>query len=188
MTRVIFYTATTINGFIADEHNALDWLFAVEPPPPGHFERFLDTVGVLVEGSTTYEWVLAFEGLLKDPAKWQILYGDRPTFVFTTRDLPIPEGADVRLVSGDVRPVFEQAKESARGRDIWIVGGGDLAGQFLAAGLLDEIQIAVAPVALTDGAPLLPLRVESDRLTLRSVEQQGQFAVLTYDVGSELRR
>ncbi|WP_247828078.1 dihydrofolate reductase family protein [Arthrobacter antioxidans] len=184
MTRVVFYTATTLNGFIADEQNSLEWLFAVEPPPPEEYERFLDSVGVLVEGSTTYEWVLAFERLLEEPAKWGALYGDRPTFVFTSRELPVPEGADVRLVSGDVRPVFGHLREAAGPRDIWIVGGGDLAGQFLAAGLLDEIRIAVAPVALTAGAPLLPLRVESDRLTLRSVEQQGQFAVLTYDVAA----
>ena len=184
MPRVIFYTATTLNGFIADEHNSLEWLFAVEPPPPEEYERFLDSVGVLVEGSTTYEWVLAFERLLEEPAKWGALYGDRPTFVFTTRQLPVPEGADVRLVSGDVRPVFGHLIDAAGPRDIWVVGGGDLAGQFLAAGLLDEIRIAVAPVALAGGAPLLPLRVESDRLTLRSAEQQGQFAVLTYDVAA----
>ncbi|BBE21782.1 hypothetical protein MN0502_06650 [Arthrobacter sp. MN05-02] len=183
MTRVIYYTASTINGFIADEHNSLDWLFAVEPPPPDSYERFLDTVGVLVQGSTTYEWVLAFEKLLDDPARWGTLYGERPTFVFSTRDLPIPEGADVRLVAGDVRAVIDRVRQAAGGRDIWIVGGGDLAGQFLTAGLLDEIQVAVAPVALAGGAPVLPLRVESDRLTLRSVEQQGQFAFLTYDVG-----
>jgi dihydrofolate reductase len=186
MTRVVFYTASTLNGFIADEHNSLDWLFAVDrPPPPGNYERFLASVGVLVQGSTTYEWVLAFEHLLEEPEKWRTLYGDRPTFVFTTRDLPVPEGADVRLVAGDVRPVFEQIREAAGGRDIWIVGGGDLAGQFLAAGLLDELEVALAPVTLTGGAPLLPLRVESDRLTLRSVEQQGQFAVLVYDIAHE---
>ncbi|WP_434992418.1 dihydrofolate reductase family protein [Arthrobacter sp. Ld5] len=187
MTRVIFYTASTLNGFLADERNSLDWLFALEPPPPEEYERFLDRVGVLVEGSTTYEWVLAFERLLEEPIKWGALYGDRPTFVFTSRELPVPEGADVRFVSGDVQPVIERLRDAAGSRDIWVVGGGDLAGQFLAAGLLDEIRIAVAPVALAGGAPLLPLRVESDRLTLRSVEQQGQFAVLTYDVVSDDR-
>lgn len=182
MTRVIFHAASTINGFIADEHHSLDWLFAVEPPPPEHYERFLATIGVLVEGSTTYEWVLGFEDLVVDPGKWSTAYGDRPTVVFTTRDLPIPAGADVRLVSGDVRAVFPRLLEAAGGRDIWIVGGGDLAGRFLSAGLLGEIQVAIAPVALPGGAPLLPLRVGSDRLHLRSVEQQGQFALLTYDV------
>ncbi|MHA7283626.1 dihydrofolate reductase family protein [Arthrobacter sp. TMS2-4] len=187
MARVIFYTATTLNGFIADEQNSLEWLFAVEPPPPEQHERFFDSVGVLVEGSTTYEWVLDFERLVDEPMKWGALYGDRPTFVFTSRELPVPEGADVRFVSGDVRPVFERLRDAAGSRDIWVVGGGDLAGQFLAAGLLDEIRIAVAPVALVGGAPLLPLRVESDRLQLRSVEQQGQFAVLTYDVATENR-
>jgi dihydrofolate reductase len=183
MTRVIYYTASTLNGFLADEENSLDWLFAVEPPPPESYERFLGTVGVLVEGSTTYQWVLDVEGLLDEPGRWRTLYGERPTFVFTTRDLPIPVGADVQLVSGDVRAVMGRLREAAGSRDIWVVGGGGLAGQFLAAGLLDEIQVSVAPVALAGGAPLLPLRVGSERLTLRSVEQQGQFAFLTYDVG-----
>lgn len=184
MSRVVFYSATTINGFIADEQNSLDWLMVVDPPPAEHYESFFDSVGVLVEGSTTYEWVLEHEGLLEAPEKWDTLYGDRPTFVFTTRDLPTPDGADVRFVSGDVGAAFDRLREAAGDRDIWIVGGGDLAGQFLSAGLLDELQLAVAPVALTGGAPLLPLRVESDRLKLRSVEQQGQFAVLVYDVGA----
>ncbi|MBG6216893.1 dihydrofolate reductase [Arthrobacter sp. CAN_A6] len=182
MTRTIFSTATTLDGYIADESNSLDWLFAVDSPDPQDHLDFLAGVGVLVEGSTTYEWVLREERLLENPGKWREYYGDRPTFVFTSRNLPVPAGADVHCVSGPVHEFFPTLQVAAAGKDIWVVGGGDLAGQFLDAGLLDEIQLFVAPAALASGAPLLPRRIGSDRLTLRSAEQRGQFAYLVYDV------
>ncbi|WP_081744930.1 dihydrofolate reductase family protein [Arthrobacter sp. H14] len=182
MSKVVFYTATSLNGYIADEANSLEWLFAVEAPDWQQYEEFFDAVGAMVEGSTTYEWVLNFEGLLEQPEKWKELYGSRRTFVFTSRDLPKPDGADVQFVSGGVADAFPAIAEAAGDKDIWVVGGGDLAGQFLDAGLLTELQISVAPVALTGGAPLLPRRIESDRLKLRSVEKMGQFAHMTYDV------
>lgn len=182
MTRVIFNTATSFDGYIADPHNSLDWLFAVEPPPTGEHEAFLSTIGVLVEGSTTYNWVLDQEELLTHPEKWQRYYGDRPTFVFTTRAVDIPDSADVRVVAGSVRSAWEQIRAAAGDGDVWVVGGGDLAGQFLDAGLLDEVRLSVAPVALSAGAPVFPRIVGSDRLRLRSVEKSGQFATLVYDV------
>lgn len=182
MGRIVFDTATTINGWIADEDNSLAWLFAVgngENPDEGLFPS---NAAVLVEGSTTYEWVLAESDLLAHPERWQDFHGHRPTFVFTTRRLPVPEGADVRFVSGPVADVLPAIRDAAGDGDIWVVGGGDLAGQFLDAGALDEIALSVAPVALTGGAPLLPRRVESDRLRLESVSAVGQFARLVYRV------
>ena len=71
---------------------------------------------------------------------------------------------------------------AAQGRNIWLVGGGELVGAFAEQGLLDEIILGVAPVTLGAGAPLLPRRLPSSRLTLSSVEQVGQFAYLTYSV------
>jgi dihydrofolate reductase len=183
MGRVFFDAATSLNGWIADEQGSLDWLFAVaggEEPPEG----LLPTgAAVLVEGSTTYEWVLAHEDLLARPERWRTFYGDKPTFVFTSRTLPVPEGADVRFVSGPVAGALPALRAAAGDGDIWVVGGGDLAGQFLDAGALDEIALSVAPVALTGGAPLLPRTVGSDRLTLVSATAVGQFARLVYAVG-----
>lgn len=182
MGSIIFDSATTLNGWIADEHDSLDWLFAVEggdQPEPGLFPP---DARVLVEGSTTYEWVLRQEELLAQPAKWQLLYGDKPTFVFTTRDLPIPEGADVRLVSGDVAAVLPEIRAAANGGDIWVVGGGELAAKFFDAGALDRIALSIAPAALTGGAPVLPRRIGPDRLRLVSAEAIGQFARLIYEV------
>lgn len=182
MGRILFDTATTLNGWIADEANSLAWLFAVdggEQPDP---QLLPPDAGVLVEGSTTYEWLLAESDLLAHPERWQEFHGDRPTFVFTTRDLPRPAGADIRFVSGSVTDVLPSLRAAAGDTDIWVVGGGDLAGQFLDADALDEIAVSIAPVLLAGGAPLLPRRVESDRLRLVSATKIGQFARLRYTV------
>ncbi|MFB7289936.1 dihydrofolate reductase family protein [Actinacidiphila glaucinigra] len=80
----------------------------------------------------------------------------------------------------DVRPVHEAMTAAARGRDIWLVGGGELVGCFADHGLLDDLVLGVAPVTLGAGAPLLPRRLTSARLRLTGVEQVGQFAYLTY--------
>jgi hypothetical protein len=103
MTRFIFDTATTINGWIADRENSLGWLFAVEGGTEPDPTLLPQNAMVLVEGSTTYEWILAESDLLAHPEKWSEFHGTRPTFVFTTRDLPVPAGADVRFVQGAVQ-------------------------------------------------------------------------------------
>lgn len=182
MGRILFDTATTINGFIADENNSLAWLFAVENGEQPDSGLYPSGAAVLVEGSTTYEWVLAESDILAHPEKWREFHGDRPTFVFTTRELPAPAGADIRFVRGPVAEALPEIRAAAGDGDIWIVGGGDLAGQFMDAGALDEVALTIAPVALTGGAPLLPRRVESDRLRLTSAERVGQFARLVYAV------
>ena len=184
MPRAIFYTATTLNGFLADEHDSLEWLFAVPDGDDGGdgFTRFLDRIGVLVQGSSTYEWVLEHEDLLAHPEKWPGYYGDRPTWVMTSRDLPRVPGVDIRFASGDVAAVWPEISAAAGDRDVWVAGGGDLAGQFVDAGLLDELRISVAPATLVAGKPLLPRALGADRLRLDSVAQNGQFAELVYTV------
>ena len=182
MGKVVFDTATSLNGWIADEAGSLDWLFAVpggDAPADGLFPA---GATVLVEGSTTYEWVLAHEDLLAHPERWRAFYGDRPVFVFTSRTLPVPSGADVRFVSGPVVRALPEIRDAAGAGDVWVVGGGELAGQLLDAGALDEIALSVAPVALTGGAPLLPRTVGAERLTLVSATAVGQFARLVYSL------
>lgn len=148
MNRFLFDTATTLNGWIADEQNSLDWLFAVEGGAEPDASLVPQNATVLVEGATTYQWVLEHEDILAHPEKWRNFHGDRPTFVFTTRALPVPEGADVRFVSGAVTDALPASRSAAGDGDVWIVGGGELAGQFLDAGALDEIAVSIAPVLL----------------------------------------
>jgi dihydrofolate reductase len=179
-----YYTATTIDGFIADENNSLDWLFQVDRAvgDESGFTAFFGGVGAMAMGATTYQWMLDHEHVLDEPSKWQGYYGDTPTWVFTHRSLPVVPGADVRFVRDDVAAVHAQMTAAAGDRNIWIVGGGDLAGQFADVGLLDQVILGVAPVTLGGGAPVLPRRLVG-RLTLVGVEQDGQFANLTYTVG-----
>jgi len=136
-------------------------------------------------GRTTYEWVLDHERLLENPDKWRGWYGETPCWVFTHRDLPSVEGANIAFVEGDVAPVHEQMTRAAGGKNIWLVGGGDLVGQFADGGLLDELLVGVAPVTLGSGAPLLPRRLAASQLELVDVARDGQFARLRYRVRKE---
>ena len=184
MTKFVFDTATTINGWIADQQNSLSWLFSVEggsEPDPAMLPQ---NATVMVEGSTTYEWVLNESDILAHPEKWKEFHGDRPTFVFTTRDLPAPEGADVRFVRGAVADALPAIREAAGDGDVWVIGGGELVGQFFDAGALDEVALSIAPVFLDGGAPLLPRRIESGRVRLQSASAFGPFARLVYSISS----
>jgi dihydrofolate reductase len=182
----IYNTATTLDGYLATTDNSLQWLFDV--PGAGEeesgLEPFLAGIGAMAMGSTTYEWVVEFEQLTEHPDRWTDSFGDRPTWVFTHRDLPVVEGADIRFTQAPVPDVHAELVAAAGDRDVWVMGGGELVGQFADAGLLDRIVATIAPVTLGAGAPLLPRDLRSDRLTLVSVERRGQFAELTYDVGS----
>lgn len=182
--KTIYYTATSLDGFIADEHNALDWLFQFGEieSMKDDYPAFIEQVGASAMGSTTYEWIVAHENLLEKPEKWPY---DIPTWVFSTRELPVIEQAGVRFVKGDVAPVHQEMMNAADGKNIWLVGGGDLVGQFYDQGLLDEIIVGVAPVMLGAGAPLLPRRITSPPMKLADVRRHDDvFAVLTYRVHS----
>ncbi|SFR34727.1 dihydrofolate reductase family protein [Microbacterium azadirachtae] len=181
MTRAIFFTASTLNGFLADPDDSLDWLLTIpQEQAAADIAAFTERIGVLVEGSSTYEWVRDHEDLMRHPERWQQFYGERPTFVFTRRSLETVPGADIRFVQGAAADHWSEIVEAAAGRDVWIVGGGDLVGQFVDAGLLDEIVITFAPVTLVAGKPLLPRNLDHRRLELTGARQAGPFAELTY--------
>lgn len=113
-------------------------------------------------GSTTSEWLLTHHVRLgsEDPRPWSY---EQPTWVFTSRSLPAVPGADVRFVRGDVRPVHREMVEAAGGKNVWLVGGGELVGQFYDHGLLEEIIVSIASVTLGAGAPLLPRSITTPR-------------------------
>jgi dihydrofolate reductase len=179
-----YYTATTLDGFIADESHSLDWLFTRDQDHGGllNYAEFIAGVGALAMGSTTYEWVLDHEFAGKEPADWKWPY-DLPCWVFTHRQLPVVPGAQIEFTSSDIAAVHAEMTRAAAGRNVWIVGGGDLAGQFADAGLLDEVIVYIAPVTLGGGAPLLPRRIE---LRLEELGRNGDFAAARYAVVGKL--
>lgn len=177
-----YYGASSLDGFIADEHHSLDWLDRLDASAVTSYADFIGEVGAIAMGSATYEFVLRHLASVDDPeqARWPY---EQPSWVFTSRTLPRVPGADIRFVSGGVGPVHREMVAAAGGRNVWIVGGGDLAGQFFDARLLDELIIQVASVTLGRGAPLLPRRIDDPSLRLRSAEVYGEgFVELRYDL------
>lgn len=176
-----YYTAATLDGYIADEHNSLDWLFEVDrADADDNFTRFFAEVGAMAMGATTYRWVLDHEHLLDHPEKWKAYYGETSCWVFTHRTLPPVPGADIRFVQGAVGPIHEMMTQAAGEKNVWLVGGGELVGQFADASMLDEVLVGIAPVTLGGGAPLLPRRLTAADLELINVGRDKQFALLSY--------
>ena len=180
MSLTQFYTATSLDGFIADQDNSLGWLFTRkrEDDGPLNYGEFIADIGAMAMGSTTYEWILDHEFAGKDPSEWRWPY-EIPGWVFTHRQLPVVPNARVVFTSADVATVHAEMLAAAGDRNLWIVGGGDLAGQFADAGLLDEVIVSIAPVTLGAGAPLLPRRIE---LRLDELGRNGDFACAPFSV------
>lgn len=177
-----YYGASSLDGFIADENHSLDWLLSLGSTDDTSYPDFIVEVGALAMGSSTYEWLLR-ELVHADPNQPQPWPYEQPTWVFTTRTLPTVPGADIRFVQGDVAPFHAQMADAADGKNVWIVGGGDLAGQFYDAGLLDELIIQIAPVTLGKGMPLFPRRIASPPMRLLSTQVYGVFVEVRYSIG-----
>lgn len=177
-----YYTATSLDGFIATEDDSLEWLFALGDVKETSYPSFIAEVGALAMGSHTYEWMLRNASLVKDQMGTAWPY-EQPGWIFTSRTLSPVNGAALHFVRGDVRPVHEAMRAASGGKNMWIVGGGDLAGQFCDAGLLDEIIVQVGSVTLGRGKPLFPRRLTGPRLRLVSTQPMGPgFAELRYEV------
>lgn len=177
-----YFTSTSLDGFIATEDDSIDWLFPLGDINDTGYSKFIAQVGALAMGSATYEWMLRHAEKVAEETGSAWPYS-QPTWIFSHRELPILDGADVRLTRGDVRRVHAEMAAAAQGKNIWIVGGGDLAGQFYDAGLLDEAFIQVGSVTLGTGKPLFPRRVVSPPWKLLSVRQVGSgFAELHYEL------
>nr|NLD40409.1 hypothetical protein [Actinomycetales bacterium] len=153
-----------------------------DPDNTAIFEEFMDGVGAMAMGATTYRWLFDELQLGQHPERWLDVYGQLPTWVFTHHPLPVVRGANVRFVAGEVAAHHPEMVRAAAGANVWIVGGGPLAAQFAQAGLLDEIILSLAPVTLGAGRPVMPLRLDSGALRLASVQTAGAFVALRYEL------
>jgi dihydrofolate reductase len=176
--RTQYYTAASLDGFIATEDDSLEWLFPLGDINETGYPEFIRQVGALAMGSSTYEWMI--HHVINRGGPWPYT---QPAWVFSKRTLPGIAGTDIRFVQGDVRPVHAQLRMAAGDKNIWVVGGGELVGQFHDAGLLDDVIVQVGSVTLGSGKPLLPRRITSPPLKLISARQIGAgFAELRYEV------
>src|SRR6195952_3695222 len=125
----IYYTASSLDGFVVDEADSLDWLTSrdVDATGPFGYEAFAKSVGALVMGSATYEWILKDQ-----PGDWMY---EQPSWVLTSRPGIIAAGHPVRAFEGPVEDLHPSLVAAAGERDVWLVGGGQGAAEFVAAGL-----------------------------------------------------
>lgn len=151
-SRVTIHMVASLDGFIARRDGSVDWLEtsdefeAGETLDPAYVEEFLSAIDCYVMGSRTYETALGFEA---KGFGWA--YGEKPTFVLTTRALPKTRdtvhfySGDLReLVNGRLRPTY---------RSIWVVGGGAVSGECFRLGLADELRYSILPILIGDGIP-----------------------------------
>jgi dihydrofolate reductase len=167
MSTTQYYCAASLDGYIAEADDSLAWLLnyegrfegdRAEAGPRGAggaYEQFYEGVGALISGSTTYEFVLDHLG---EDNEWP--YKGKPYWVLSSRDLPVPKGEDVhvRIVNAKVSDLYDELIIAAGERNLWVVGGGNVASQFADAGLLDEVVVTVVPVVLGAGKPLFDHR------------------------------
>ena len=148
--RVTIHMVASLDGFIARKDGRVDWMETADEfaeganMDPEFVEAFLKTIDCYVMGSRTYEMALRFEA---QGMGWA--YGDKPTFVLTSRELPrtretveFHSGDLAQFVNGRLRPAF---------RSIWFVGGGVVSGECLRLGLADEVRYSILPVLIGNG-------------------------------------
>lgn len=150
----VYYTASSMDGYIVDEAGSLDWLTSrdIDKDGPFNYDTFIKSIGAVVMGSATYEWIVE-----NHPGKWMY---EQPSWVVTHRPQIIIEGHPVQTFDGDVGELHPKLVSAAAGKDVWVVGGGDVAAQFVTAGLIDEMIVSYAPCSLGAGSRVLPIRSE----------------------------
>jgi dihydrofolate reductase len=187
MSKTQYYCAMSLDGYIAESDDTLEWLLKYDGSYGGDeaesgkgkagYEGFYEGVGALVTGSVTYEFVLDHLG---EGGEWP--YKGKPCWILTSRDLPVPdgEGVDVRMANARVPELYDEMFAAAGDRNLWVIGGGNVASQFADEGLLDEVLVTVVPVVLGEGKPLFDRRLPGGPMQLTGTR--------TFDTGMvELR-
>ncbi|GHG63346.1 dihydrofolate reductase [Alishewanella longhuensis] len=183
MTKVQYYTAASLDGFLASADDSLDWLFSLQQPDEQYYQDFIAQVGVIIMGSATYLWLQ--EHLQQTPeASWPY---QQPVWVMTSQKLTAMANANISFASGDIAKLYSTLLRQAAGKNIWVVGGGELAAQFYDAGLLNEIIVQIGAATLVSGKPLFPRQISGATLTLSDVTQlNAQLVQLVYQVAFDL--
>lgn len=170
-SRLIFYGAISVDGFLARENHSLDWLIGTEGEFDTGYEEFYESIDTILMGRKTYEQILA---LMDD-----FPYKDKKCYVFSRTTHGSNE--NVEFIDADITDLAKSLKEES-GKRIWIVGGGEVLYPLLQERLVDEFFIQVAPTIIGRGIPLFIPGETENALRLLEVKQYKQFAELHYEL------
>jgi len=183
MAKNVYYAAMSLDGYISEPEEELTWL--TEFDGPGYagsddaggalddIKRFVAGVGAIVMGSRTYEF-------LRKHGQWP--YEERPSWVLSSRELEPMDAPDLRFASGDVADLDAEIREAAGDGDVWVLGGGDVASQYVSAGLLDIVEVTVVPVILGDGFPLFTESIAAPMRLLKVTPFDSGMTGLRYEI------
>lgn len=169
---VVLFIASSLDGYIATEDESLEWLFNVEGEDDNGISEFYDTVDTILMGKRTYDWIIK-----ENPGEFP--YKNKECYVFSRSIIENTE--DVKFVNGNINRFVNKLK-SQEGKNIWIVGGGELLLSFIEEMLVDEMIITVAPTILGKGIPLFREGNQQLNLSLKGMRRFNQFAELRYKV------
>ncbi|MFE4813300.1 dihydrofolate reductase family protein [Peribacillus simplex] len=166
---IIFYIGTSIDGYIANDDGTLEWLESTEVEGDSGYNSLMERIDTVVMGKGTYDVIRGFD--MNYP------YIDYKNYVFSKSVSGSDEYAS--FIDEDVKTFIKKIKEKP-GKDIWLIGGGNLAREFFKENLIDEFQLAIAPIILGKGISLYMGDDITLKYTLTKVEKLGQLAMLHY--------
>ncbi len=145
--KLVLFIAQSLDGYIATKEDSLDWLFKVEGEGDNGYTEFFETIDTILIGKRTYDWIMKHE-------RGQFPYQNKECYVFSRS--PLDDADDVKFVNGDIVN-FTNTLKKEEGKNIWIVGGGDLLHTFLKEKLVDELILTIAPTIIGEGIPLFKI-------------------------------
>ncbi|MGM7703452.1 dihydrofolate reductase family protein [Pseudalkalibacillus sp. Hm43] len=172
MRKLVFYGAITLDGYLARENHSLDWLFGTEGEEEVGYEDFFKTIGTVIMGRKTYEQISEY---VPD----EFPYKEEDCYVFS-RTLS-GSNENVTFINEDIVE-FTKALKEKEGKNIWVVGGGEVMQPLLEAKLIDEFTVQIAPALIGHGLPLFKAGDYDTRLHLKDVRQYKQFAEMHYEL------
>jgi dihydrofolate reductase len=172
--KIVLFIAASLDGYIATKEDSLDWLFSVEGEGDNGYSEFYETVDTILMGRRTYDWIM-------EQAE-DFPYPNKACYVFT-RSTITQDTEHVRFIH-DAGKDFVNELKMQPGKNIWIVGGGELLTMFMKEQIVDEVTVTVAPVLLGSGVALFKEGDYKADLLLKGTRTFNQFVELHYEVKS----